>query len=117
MKKLLFIMFLAAMVASGLLFMVIASQNATIGDLNVKIGALQAKNATLTTLVASQSEAIERIKAEARTQADNIAKAAVTAAIQRVRAEARAQTILDATAPDDTQELVARALAQLQELK
>jgi regulator of extracellular matrix RemA (YlzA/DUF370 family) len=113
MKKLLFIMLLAAMAANGLLLKVITNQNATIADLNTKIGALQAENTTLTTLVASQSEAIERIKTEAKTQSDAIAKAAVTAAIQRVRAEAKARTILDAAAPDDTRELVDWALAQL----
>jgi cell division protein FtsB len=115
MKKLLFFMLLAAIAASGLLLKVITNQNATIAELNIKIGALQAENSTLTTLVASQSEAIERIKTEAKTQSDIIAKAAVTAAIQRVRAEVKARTILDATAPDDTQELVAWALDQLQE--
>jgi regulator of extracellular matrix RemA (YlzA/DUF370 family) len=114
MKKLLFFMLLAAIAASGLLFKVIVKQNEIVADLSIKIGALQAENATLTTLVASQSEAIERIKTEAKTQSDIIAKAAVTAAIQRVRAEAKAQTILDATAPDDTRELVDWALAQLQ---
>jgi len=116
MRKILFVMFLAAMGASALLVNAIVRQNATIAALNTQIGALHSENENLKRLVASQTEAIERIKSEAKTQSEAIARAAINATTQRIRAEAHAQEILNADTPNETQDLIAWAVLEAQKL-
>jgi len=116
MKMLLLILLLAVMGAGAGLVKVVMTQNATIATLNTKIGALQSENESLKRLVASQTEAIERIKAEAKTQAETIARAAIAATTQRLKAEAHAQELLNAEAPEDTADLIAWAVAEAQKL-